>query len=190
MPELNNEKKALLHICCGVCASYAIEALSSKGYSVTGYFYNPNIYPYKEYLLREQETKKIAKFYKIKLLNSNCDFTRWEKNCAMFKDEKEGGARCNACFKLRLKETYKKTKNDNFNYFTTTLTISSHKNSQRIFKIGKEIGDNRFLAIDFKKKDGFKKAVEISKKLNLYRQNYCGCIYSLRDREKRVEDKK
>ncbi|MCF7887060.1 MAG: epoxyqueuosine reductase QueH [Candidatus Omnitrophica bacterium] len=185
-----NSKKVLLHICCGVCASHAIEELQTRGYLVSGYFYNPNIFPYKEYLLRKKEVERIAAFYKIKINYSGYKLDKWKKECDKFKDEKEGGARCNVCFKLRLEETYKKTKNDNFNYFTTTLTISSHKNSQRIFEIGKEIGEDRFLAINFKKKDGFKKAVEISKKLNLYRQNYCGCIYSLRDREKRVEDRK
>lgn len=181
------KNKVLLHICCGVCASHAIEALQSSGYLVSGYFYNPNIYPYKEYFLRKQAAQKIAKFYKIKLFNSSYDLTRWEKNCAIFKDEKEGGLRCNACFQLRLEETYKKAKDNNFDYFTTTLTISPHKQSKTIFEIGKNLAEDNFLEIDFKKKDGFKKALEISKKLNLYRQNYCGCVYSLRDRKKKIE---
>ncbi|MCF7875024.1 MAG: epoxyqueuosine reductase QueH [Candidatus Omnitrophica bacterium] len=176
------KNKVLLHICCGVCASHAIEALQSKGYLVSGYFYNPNIYPYKEYCLRKQAAQKIAKFYKIELLSSGYDLSRWKKNCAIFKDEKEGGRRCDACFQLRLGETYKKAKDNNLDYFTTTLTISPHKQSQTIFKIGKNLAEDNFLEIDFKKKDGFKKALEISKKLNLYRQNYCGCAYSLQDR--------
>ncbi|MFO8052687.1 MAG: epoxyqueuosine reductase QueH [Candidatus Omnitrophota bacterium] len=180
-------KKVLLHICCGVCAGHAIEELQARGYLVSGYFYNPNIHPYKEYLLRKKEVKRIADFYKIKVISPNYQLDKWKKKCDKFKDEKEGGVRCDACFKLRLEESYKKAKNGNCDYFTTTLTISPHKNSQKIFKIGKKIGKDKFLAIDFKKKNGFKKAIEISKKLNLYRQNYCGCIYSLRDRENKIE---
>ncbi len=183
------KKKILLHICCGICAADSIKRLKKEGYSVSGYFYNPNIYPYQEYLRRGKEAKKIAKFYKIKLIESDYDSDKWQKKCAKFSNEKEGGMRCNLCFALRLQKTCQEAIFKKIDYFTTTLTISPHKNSQKIFKIGEKVGGDKFLKIDFKKKDGFKKAIEISKKLNLYRQNYCGCIYSLRDKGKKAEDK-
>ncbi|MCF7873721.1 MAG: epoxyqueuosine reductase QueH [Candidatus Omnitrophica bacterium] len=181
------QKKLLLHICCGVCACHAIKLLESERYSVTGFFYNPNIHPYKEYLRRKKETEKIAKLYNIKIIEGNYELNRWKDSCDQFRQEKEGGKRCNLCFKLRLEKTYQLTQENNFDYFTSTLTISPHKNSQKIFQIGENIGGNQFLNIDFKKKDGFKKTIEQAKKLNLYRQNYCGCIYSLRDRKKKIE---
>lgn len=177
-----NLKKVLLHICCGVCASYAIEELQTRGYLVSGYFYNPNIHPYKEYLLRKKEAEKIANFYKIKMIKEDYELNKWKDTCDEFSQEKEGGRRCNLCFRLRLEKTYKVAEENNFAGFTSTLTISPYKNSQKIFKIGEEIGGDKFLKIDFKKKDGFKKTIEISKNLNLYRQNYCGCIYSLRNK--------
>jgi predicted adenine nucleotide alpha hydrolase (AANH) superfamily ATPase len=184
-----NSKKVLLHICCGVCASAPIEKLKSNGYSVVGFFYNPNIHPHKEYLHRKNETEKIAKLYDIKIIEGNYELNRWKDSCDQFRQEKEGGKRCTLCFKLRLEKTYQLTQENNFDYFTSTLTISPHKNSQKIFQIGEKIGGDQFLKIDFKKKNGFKKAIEISKKLDLYRQNYCGCIYSLLDREKKIENR-
>jgi predicted adenine nucleotide alpha hydrolase (AANH) superfamily ATPase len=183
-------KKILLHICCGVCAGGAIEKLQARGYLVSGYFYNPNIHPYKEYLLRKKEAEKIANLYKIKIIEDDYELNKWKDTCSEFSREKEGGKRCNLCFKLRLEKTYQAAQENNFAGFTSTLTISPHKNSRRIFEIGEEIGGDKFLKIDFKKKDGFKKAVTISKKLNLYRQSYCGCIYSLRDKDKKLEDRK
>lgn len=178
------KKKVLLHICCGICAASSINALKSKGYLVSGFFYNPNIQPQKEYLLRRQEAKKITDFQKIELISSHYSLDKWKDLCAPLQNEQEGGMRCNLCFRLRLEQTKEVAKNKGFDYFTSTLTISPHKNSQKILKIGEKIGGDKFLPIDFKKKDGFKKAIEISKKLNLYRQSYCGCIYSLRDRKK------
>ncbi|MCF7887734.1 MAG: epoxyqueuosine reductase QueH [Candidatus Omnitrophica bacterium] len=184
-----NSKKVLLHICCGVCASASIEKLKSNGYSIVGFFYNPNIHPYKEYLHRKNETEKIAKLYNIKIIEGNYELDRWEDTCGQFRQEKEGGKRCNLCFKLRLEKTYQLTQENNFDYFTSTLTISPHKDSQKIFQIGEKISGDKFLKIDFKKRDGFKKTIEQAKKLNLYRQNYCGCVYSLRDRNKKLEDR-
>ncbi len=170
---MNN--KVLLHICCGTCAAYAIEKLKSEQFQVFGYFYNPNVYPYSEYLRREKTTKKISQHYRIDLFKSKYDTAKWRKKCEKIKFEKEGGSRCLACFRLRLEQTKRKAKSKKFDYFTTTLTISPHKSSQEIFEIGARTGGDQFLKIDFKKKDGFKKTIDTAKKLELYRQNYCGC---------------
>lgn len=172
-------KKILLHVCCGICALGAIEKLKSRGFSVFGYFYNPNIYLYAEYLRRRRTIKKFNNFYQIEFLKSDYNPDDWQKKCGKLRREKEGGKRCSLCFRLRLKQTQEIAVTNNFDYFTTTLTLSPHKNSQKIFEIGEEIGKGKFLKIDFKKEEGFKKTLSKAKKLNLYRQNYCGCIYSL-----------
>ena len=174
-------KKVLLHVCCGVCAFASVERLKEEGYYVETFFCNPNIQPYQEYLKRKESAKMVSDITEVKSIDCKYDVFNWYKSCEALKNEKEGGSRCSICYELRLKETFRVAENNQFDYFTTTLTISPHKESLCIFEIGKLVGGDSFLDIDFKKKDGFIKSVKAAKEFNLYRQNYCGCEYSRRD---------
>jgi len=178
-------KKVLLHICCGVCSLYSIDRLKQEGYLVEGLFFNPNIYPYSEYLKRKDAAFKAAEVKGIRITEGRPAFPEWLKVCAGYAEEKEGGKRCFLCYKMRLKEAFDACLKKGYDYFTATLTISPHKDSRVIMELGRQIGKDKFLSLDFKKQDGFKKAVEEAKKLNLYRQNYCGCVYSVRADTKR-----
>jgi len=171
-------KKVLLHICCGVCALYAIEKLKKEGYVVEGLFFNPNIYPQDEHSLRKEAAHNATDIEDIKMIEGKYEPSLWGDACGQYKDEAEGGMRCNLCYELRLKKTFEKAKDLGFDFFTTTLTISPHKDSRVISEIGKTIGADTFLEMDFKKEDGFKRTMELAKKHNLYRQKYCGCMYS------------
>lgn len=171
-------KKVLLHVCCGVCALSSIDRLKQEGFSVEALFYNPNIQPHSEYLKRKQAAVTAAQTKEIKITEGEYNNADWLKICGPYKEEKEGGKRCSLCYEMRLKETFLFCLKNNFDYFTTTLTISPHKNSQAIIELGKKIGKDKFLCLDFKKQEGFKKTMEEAKALNLYRQNYCGCEYS------------
>lgn len=183
--EKNNEKTILLHSCCGPCSSYVIKELC-KYLNVTVIYYNPNIEPLDEYILRKNEQIKIIKEYQKEGLNVDfidCDYENEEFKMVSkgLEKEPEGGARCNKCFYLRLSKTAIKAKENNFDLFGTTLTVSPHKNANVINEIGlvleKELGI-MFLVSDFKKREGYKKSIEYSKEYNLYRQDYCGCLYS------------
>jgi predicted adenine nucleotide alpha hydrolase (AANH) superfamily ATPase len=175
----------LLHICCAPDATAVFEQLQEK-YSVVGYFHNPNIYPEEEYRKRLKETEYIAK-----IMNFPLDFPRykpqeWLAAVKGFEQEPEKGKRCRVCFCFNLRATAKKALKSGIPYFTTTLTISPHKKTAAIFAAGKEAASEfgpEFMAFDFKKKDGFKRSLIISRKLNLYRQNYCGCSFSLREQK-------
>jgi epoxyqueuosine reductase len=172
--------KLLLHICCAGCGIYVSKELK-KDYKVSLYFYNPNIFPKKEYEIREKEAVKIAKTNKIKLYKEEYNHKNWLKLIKGREKDKEKGKRCEICYKDRLEKTAFFAEKNNFDFFTTTLTVSPHKDAVKIIKIGKKLGKKYgviFLDKDFKKKDGFKKASALSKKLNLYRQNYCGCEFS------------
>ncbi len=182
---MSDRKKLLLHICCAPDATYVISAL--RDYNLTGYFYNPNIYPEEEYILRLREMEGLAEKLGISLHPSSYDPERWFELTKGLEYEPERGRRCEICFRMRLESTARLAEEEGFDIFTTTLTISPHKDAELINKIGREIAANlrvEFMEADFKKKDGFKKSVELSKKYGLYRQDYCGCIYSKRDREK------
>lgn len=170
----------LLHICCGICASECVQKLKKDGFKVIGFFYNPNIYPEAEYRKRLKVAREVCRVLGFELLEGDYDKDRWNDLTKNFKSEPEGGKRCQICFRMRLEKTREKSKELNIKYFTTTLTISPHKNSLIINKIGKNIDKENFLERDFKKEDGFKRAIEFSKIHNLYRQDYCGCIYSLK----------
>ena len=171
-------KKVLLHICCGVCALSAIEKLKKDGYLVEGLFFNPNIYPEAEYILRRKTAQKAASIGQIKMKEAKYDLPLWFNVCGQYRHEPEGGARCNLCYELRLKKTFQAAKREGFDLFTTTLTISPHKNSKAISEVGKKIDPDVFLEVDFKKDGGFAQTMELAKKHDLYRQKYCGCIYS------------
>ncbi len=174
----------LLHSCCAPCSSHCIEYLSNY-FNITVLYYNPNIYPEAEYEKRKAEQKRLITEmdtkYPVKMLD--CDFES-EKFYAMAKGMeacREGGERCFMCYRLRLEKTAQEAKKYDFDYFTTTLTISPLKNAQKINEIGNELSEEygvNFLPSDFKKREGYKRSIQLSKVYNLYRQDYCGCVFS------------
>ncbi|MDO8740442.1 MAG: epoxyqueuosine reductase QueH [Candidatus Woesearchaeota archaeon] len=174
-------KKLLLHICCAPCSTHAIEFLKSK-YDLVLFFPNSNICPEGEFKKRSENAKKITGIFNLKLIIDNYCHEEWLEFVKGLEDEPEKGKRCWKCFEFNLRKTAEKARELGFDCFTTTLTISPHKDSKKIFEIGKklETGGIRFLDIDFKKQEGFRHSVELSKKYDLYRQNYCGCEFSLR----------
>lgn len=177
----------LLHSCCAPCSSYVIEYLSNY-FSITVYYYNPNIFPDKEYRYRAEEQKRLIESMPVKnkvtFLEGDYIPTLFFDTVKGLENEPEGGARCEKCFNLRLESTAQQAKNKGFDYFATTLTISPLKNAQVINNIGVQLSDKygvKYLAGDFKKKNGYKRSIVLSKEYNLYRQNYCGCVFSKRD---------
>lgn len=179
----------LLHSCCGPCSSYVIEYLS-KYFHVTIFYYNPNIDQLSEYGKRAKEQKKLVSNmttkYPLKFVEGEYDVERFWDMAKGLASEPEGGKRCMACYGLRLAETAKYAEAYGYDYFTTTLSISPRKNASRLNKIGesldKEAGP-RYLYSDFKKKNGYKRSIELSQEYDLYRQDYCGCSYSRRVKE-------
>ncbi len=179
--------KVLLHICCAGCAAGAIARLKEEGFEVSGFFYNPNIHPLSEYQKRRQSLDVISRYYSVAIQEGEYNVQRWFKEIRGYEKEPEGGKRCAICFRLRLEKTYQLfCQEQKYDFFTTTLTIGPQKKSQIINQIGTSIS-SYFLVRDFKKKDGFKHAVVISKQLGIYRQNYCGCIFSKQERQKRFK---
>jgi predicted adenine nucleotide alpha hydrolase (AANH) superfamily ATPase len=172
--------KIALHICCAVCASAAAERLMQEGHQVQGFFYNPNIYPEEEYRLRLANVCKAAGELGFPLVEGAYLPQEWSKAVVTLESEPEGGKRCPVCFRLRLSGTYEFMLKSGCEAFTSTLTMGSNKSGTLIGQIGREIGAEKFLERDFKKKEGFKRAGELAQKWGLYRQHYCGCIYSLR----------
>ncbi len=170
----------VLHICCGVCAAGVVERLTSEGHRVHGYFYNPNIHPHEEYERRLEAAYKVAEELRFPLEEGPYIPEDWFKETESLKNEPEGGRRCEVCFRHRLEKTWLYLLDSGLDAFTTTLTVSPHKPAAVINRIGREIGGDRFLSRDFKKKAGFQRATELAKKWALYRQDYCGCIYSVR----------
>ena len=175
-------QKLFLHTCCAPCVTVPIERLESE-YEITCFFYNPNIHPKDEYKQRLTELKRIVKKLNIELVEHQYDAERWFDLVKGLEDEPEGGKRCAVCFKIRMQEAAKLAKEKGYDFFTTTLTISPHKNAKLINQIGLELSERygiQFLEANFKKKDGYKRSIELSKNYNLYRQDYCGCIFSRR----------
>lgn len=172
--------KVVLHICCGVCAAGAADALLKEGHQVAGYFYNPNIYPEEEYRLRLEAARHCAERLGFDLVEGLYDPGNWISAVAAFKDEPEGGARCSVCYRIRLEKTFSFMRETGADAFTSTLTISPHKPAIEINRLGTQVGGTSFLSRDFKKKDGFNKATRLAKSWEIYRQNYCGCVYSLK----------
>lgn len=182
--------KLLLHSCCAPCSSYVLEYLSEY-FDITIYYYNPNISPIEEFNKRIEEQKRLISELpvknKISFISGNYENDKYEKIIKGLEEQPEGGSRCHLCYKLRLEETAKLAKEKGFDYFTTTLSISPYKNSKVLNEIGEELGkvyDINYLYADFKKKDGYKRSIELSKIYGLYRQDYCGCVYSKRLKEK------
>ena len=176
--------RLLLHVCCAPCSSYCLEYLSNY-FDITVYYYNPYISKKKEYEYRLSEEKRfisIKEFkYPVKLTESEYRPEDFFASVKGLEKEPEGGARCKECFRLRLEASAKKAKEQGFDYFTTTLTISPLKNAALLNEIGAEMGERygvKWLYSDFKKKEGYKRSIELSKEFDLYRQNYCGCVFS------------
>lgn len=181
--KFDGRKKLLLHSCCGPCSSACIERLKDN-FDITVLYYNPNIEPKEEYIKRKEEQKRLLDILNIDFMDCDYDNETFREITKNLANEPEGGRRCAVCFGLRLKYTGLKAKENNFDYFTTTLTVSPHKNSQIINKIGHEIGEHinmPYLYSDFKKREGYKRSIELASEYELYRQNYCGCLYSKRD---------
>ena len=182
---MQGKPKLLLHACCGVCSSSVIEKLYPF-FEITILYYNPNIYPKEEYIKRLNTQKEIIDKMNIniKLLEIGYLNEEFENIAKGLEDEKEGGTRCTKCFYLRLEKTAKIAKNLNYDYFTTTLSVSPYKDSQKLNKIGEVLEKEynvKYLYSDFKKKEGYKRSNELAKIYNLYRQHYCGCKYSLKE---------
>ncbi len=174
------KKKLLLHSCCGPCSTFPIPLLKHF-FDLTVFYYNPNIFPKEDFNLRVESQKKVCDHFGVELVvleGNERDFYNCIKGLEM---EKEGGLRCEKCFYLRLKKTQEFATLNGFDFFTTTLTVSPLKNEQLINEIGKQLEQEegaKFLHSDFKKGGGFLNTVKMSNELSLYRQNYCGCVYS------------
>ena len=169
----------LLHACCAPCASYCLEYLSGV-FDVTLFYYNPNITDEKEYELRLNELRRLAREFDVRVIDGEYDGKVFFEYSKGLEQEPERGKRCEKCFTLRLQKT-KEVAGKNYDYFATTLTLSPLKNAELINAIGVSLesnGEAKYLATDFKKKGGYLRSIELSKQYDLYRQNYCGCIYS------------
>ena len=180
-----------LHVCCAPCSSYVLEYLSEY-FEITVFFYNPNIEPEAEYDLRLSELKRFISEkpfpHPVHLVEGTYDPSSYREAIRGLESEKEGGKRCEACFRLRLFETARLASEGEFDYFTTTLSISPLKNAALLNSIGEEAGaqfDVSYFPSDFKKRDGYKRSVELSAEYGLYRQDYCGCVFSNAEAEER-----
>ena len=193
---LEGTPKLLLHTCCAPCSSYCIEYLSNY-FDITVLYYNPNISPKEEYEKRKQEQIRFLKEFpsknKLDILDIDYDYNDFLSIAKGLEQEKEGGRRCHKCYLLRLEKTAQIAKKHHFDYFGTTLTVSPYKNSKVLNEIGRVLQEKynvAYLFSDFKKKQGYKRSIELSKIYHLYRQDYCGCIYSKKERDEKNENKK
>lgn len=176
-------EKIVLHACCAICSAYPLSMLKDSGYDVVVYFYNPNIHPSEEYQKRLEAERTLCKHFDCELIEPEYNPDEYYSFVKGFENEPERGLRCDKCFELRLQKTAEFAKSIEADAFTTSIVISPHKNFSKISQIGEKIAKDmgiNYLAIDFKKKDGFLKTNRISKELDLYRQNYCGCSFAKR----------
>ena len=183
----------LIHSCCAPCSSYALEYLSQY-FEITVFYYNPNIYPESEYTKRILEQQKLIHDmnlkYSVSFLAGKYEKEKFYAVAEGMEHLKEGGARCVKCYELRLTEAARQAAAGGFDYFTTTLSISPMKNARKLNEIGVRVGQEygvEYLVSDFKKKNGYKRSIELSKEYGLYRQDYCGCEFSMREREERLD---
>lgn len=190
-----NPPRLLLHGCCAPCSSYVLEYLSVY-FQITLFFYNPNISSFEEYRKREEEAKRLIASMPLKnpvqFMEAPWENDRFEQAAKGLEQVPEGGSRCFACYKLRLEKTAETAAKLGFPYFTTTLTISPLKNAAKLNELGEEAAARWnlcFLPSDFKKKNGYKRSIELSHQYNLYRQNYCGCVYSQAAAENRERNR-
>lgn len=187
---LNGEvTKLFLHSCCAPCSSYTLEYLS-EFFDITVFYFNPNISPKEEFDKRFLEQERLIKSMptknEIKLIEGEYDYNQFLEIAKGLEEVREGGERCFKCYRMRLEATAKMAKELGFDYFCTTLSISPLKNSQKINEIGKAIAEKygvKWLPSDFKKKEGYKRSIELSREYNLYRQNFCGCVYSKENKD-------
>lgn len=173
----------LLHSCCGPCSSYVLEYLTQH-FDVTVLFYGPNIQPEAEYEKRLFHQREVLRHINAKIMECDYDGAAFESIAAGLETEPEGGARCTRCFLLRLEETAKRAAAAGFDYYCTTLTVSPHKDAERINRIGAEMGEKygvAWLPSDFKKRGGYLRSIQLAKEYGLYRQDWCGCRFSRRD---------
>lgn len=187
--------RLLLHSCCAPCSSYVLEYLSQY-FEITVFYYNPNIYPESEYTKRVVEQQKLISEMHFKhpvtFIAGNYDSEKFYDMARGLEDVKEGGERCFKCYELRLREAVRIAKDGEYDFFTTTLSISPLKNAQKLNEIGMKLAEEynvAYLLSDFKKKNGYKRSVELSEEYGLYRQDYCGCVFSMRERRE-AEHKK
>lgn len=179
----------LLHSCCAPCSSYTLEYLSQY-FNITVYYYNPNIYPEEEFHKRVEEEKRLISElptkHPVKMISGDYEPKEFYDIAKGLENVAEGGERCFRCYRLRLEKTAQLARDMGFDYFTTTLSISPLKRSEKINEIGDDVAKSygvKFLPSDFKKRGGFLRSIQLSKDYNLYRQNYCGCIFSQRKNE-------
>ncbi|MBR1751116.1 MAG: epoxyqueuosine reductase QueH [Ruminococcus sp.] len=188
-------KKLLLHSCCAPCSSYCLEYLSPY-FEITDMFYNPNIYPEEEYKKREKELERLIDRMPhenpIHFIAEPYDKNEFFDAVKGLEALGEGSERCRKCFELRLERAARYAAENGFDYFTTTLSISPYKNARVLYEVSDEMSKKygvKFLPSDFKKKNGYKRSIELSREYELYRQDYCGCIFSQKESQKRRQDK-
>lgn len=175
----------LVHVCCAPDALYVLGLLKAD-FELTAFFYNPNIHPEEEYTLRLAEAERVAQLLELPLVVGPYDAERWLALTEKFKSEPEKGRRCDICYAMRLERTAKQAAAAGFNRFTTVMSLSPWKKANVLNRIGRMFSHRYqvpFLEANFKKKDGFRKSVELSRAHAVYRQDYCGCLYSRRDRK-------
>lgn len=185
----------LLHSCCAPCSSYCLAVLSQY-FKVTVFYYNPNIYPPEEYEMRAKEQQRFINEYpmsnEVRFVEGPYDTERFYNMAKGLEKVPEGGERCFMCYELRLRKSAKYALDNGFDFFTTTLSISPLKNAQKLNEIGKQLEEEfgvKYLYSDFKKKEGYKKSTEISNEYGMYRQYYCGCVYSKKQRDDEIAQK-
>lgn len=187
---MDGRKTLLLHGCCAPCSSYVLEYLTEY-FDITLLYYNPNIFPESEYNKRIDEVKRLISEMplksQVKLIEGEYKSEDFFDIAKGLEHLPEGGERCFKCYRLRLEEAAKAAKEGGYDYFSTTLSISPHKNAEKLNEIGQELEEKygvKYLYADFKKREGYKRSIELSRIYGLYRQNYCGCIYSKQQAEK------
>lgn len=195
LEERGEVPKLLLHSCCAPCSSYVLEYLSNYFY-ITVLYYNPNIYPEDEYYHRAAEQKRFIKEfptkYPVTFVEGNFEPERFYETVKGYENIREGGERCFRCYELRLREAAEYAKKLNCDYFTTTLSISPMKNAVKLNEIGGRLAEEYgipYLYSDFKKRDGYKRSTVISEEYGMYRQDYCGCVFSKREREEQKRER-
>lgn len=183
--------RLLIHSCCAPCSSYVLEYLSDF-FAITVYYYNPNIYPESEYYKRVKEQERLIKSMPLKnpvlFVEGEYEPQKYYDLIKGHENDPEGGDRCAICYRMRLEEAAKTARQGGYDYFTTTLTVSPYKNAEKLNKIGSEAAEIygvRFLPSDFKKRNGYKRSIELSWEYGLYRQDYCGCVFSQRGRSRK-----
>lgn len=184
----DSKPSLLLHVCCGPCSSNIIQELKEK-FTITIYYSNSNIYPSEEYTRRYQELVSFRDTFddSIEIVEQEYRPIEYLNNISLYSNEPEGGKRCYLCYSLRMKDAKRYASKHQFDYWTTVLSVSPHKNSQWINEIGLAMdqGDSKFLCSDFKKDSGYLKSTRMASEYHMYRQSYCGCIYSYEDMLKR-----